>query len=195
MKKSTVYLLLLIIFFAALATYFALKQADVFQENRDSHATVTKLRADNRKVYTLEEQMRMLEKINREALEDGKNLLEENDSLKNSLLSKDNDLAKMKLFSDETAKTRDQAEQERSRLAQELEREKKRTLLLGKELEDSKTRYDSLSGELVLSRQLVRDIELTLATRERELENLKDDFFALEAELKLTRERLKELED
>lgn len=195
MKKSTVYLLLAVIFFAALATYFALQKADVSRESRDSQATVSKLRENNRRVYVQEEQIRSLEKVNQEALEDGKNLLEENDGLKNSLLVKDNDLAKMKLFLEETTKARKQAEQESSRSAKALEQEMKRSRLLEKELEDSKNRYDALNGELVHSRQLVKNIELTLAARERELENLKDDFFAIEAELKLARERIKELED
>lgn len=195
MKKSTVYLLLAVIFFAALATYFALQKADVSRESRDSQATVSKLRENNRRVYVQEEQIRSLEKVNQEALEDGKNLLEENDGLKNSLLVKDNDLAKMKLFLEETTKARKQAEQGSSRSAKALEQEMKRSRLLEKELEDSKNRYDALNGELVHSRQLVKNIELTLAARERELENLKDDFFAIEAELKLARERIKELED
>lgn len=195
MKKSTVYLLLVIIFLSALTTYFALQSADFSSENQSAQATVSKLRSDNRKVYTLEEQLRVLEKINHESLEDGKALLEEKDSLKNSLEAKDNDLAKMKLFSDEAIKNRESAERERARIAQELDREKKRSRLLEKELEAEKKRYDELNGELVRSRQLVKDIESTLATREQELENLKDDFFAVESELKITRERVEELED
>lgn len=195
MKKSTVYLLLVIIFLSALATYFALQSADFSLENQSAQATVSKLRSDNRKVYTLEEQVRVLEKINHESLEDGKALLEEKDSLKNSLEAKDNDLAKMKLFSDEAMKNRENAERERAQIAQDLDREKKRSRLLEKELEAEKKRYDELNGELVRSRQLVKDIESTLATREQELENLKDDFFAVESELKIMRERVKELED
>lgn len=195
MKKSTVYLLLVIIFLSALATYFALQSADFSSENQSAQATVSKLRTDNRKVYSLEEQVRVLEKINHESLEDGKALLEEKDSLKNSLEAKDNDLAKMKLFSDEAMKNREAAERERARTAQELEREKKRSRLLEKELEAEKKRYDELNGELVRSRQLIKDIEGTLATREQELENLKDDYFAVESELKITRERVEELEN
>ena len=195
MKKSTVYLLLGNVFFAALAVYFALESSSFSAEGAETRASVLKLRSENREVYSLKEQVRSLEKINLEAIEDEKRLLEENESLKNSILAKDNDLEKMKLFSNEAEKEKKSAEEKRSLAEKELSVEKSRIADLEKTLDAEKVRYDELSGELVRSRQLTKDLETALAARETELENLREDYFAVESELKISRDRIKELED
>lgn len=195
MKKSTVYLLLANIFFAALAVYFALESSDFSMEGAENRADVLKLRSANREVYSLKEQVRSLEKINLESIEDEKKLLEENESLKNSILVKDNDLEKMKLFSQEQEKGKKAAEARSSRATDELSAEKSRVADLEARLEAEKKRCDELTGELVRARNLTKDLETSLATRESELENLKEDYFAAESELKISRERIKELED
>lgn len=195
MKKSTVYLLLLNVLFAALAAYFALESSAFSTEGAENRAEVLRLRNENREVYSLKEQVRSLEKINLESIEDEKKLLEENEALKNSILVKDNDLEKMKLFSVEIEKGKKAAEAERSRAEKELAAEKARVADLEKKLEAEKARYDELNGELVRSRSLTKDLETALATRETELENLKEDYFAVETELKISRERIKTLEE
>lgn len=195
MKKSTVYLLLSNVFLAALAVYFALESSNFSAEGEETRADVLRLRSANREVYSLKEQVRSLEKINLEAIEDEKKLFEENESLKNSMIVKDNDLEKMKLFSDATVKEKESAEAERSLAEKALSAEKTRASDLEKLLEDEKKRYDDLNGELVRSRRLAKELEAALATRETELENLKEDYFAVETELKISRDRIKELEE
>lgn len=195
MKKSTVYLLLSNVLFAALAVYFAMESSDFSAEGAENRADVLKLRTANREVYSLKEQVRSLEKINLESIEDEKKLLEENETLKNSLLVKDNDLAKMKLFSDESEKGKKSAEEKQALAQKELSAEKSRVADLEKALEDEKKRGDEINGELVRSRDLIKGLETALATRETELENAREDYYAVETELKISRERIKELED
>ena len=115
MKKSTVYTLIAAVLLGALAIYFALEMRAVSAESEQKQAVVEKLRAENREVFTLKERIAALEKLNAESVEDSKKLLEENDSLKNVIAVKDNDLAKMKLFSDDAAKQRLEAIEARSR--------------------------------------------------------------------------------
>lgn len=195
MKKSTVYLLLSNVFFAALAVYFAMESSDFSAEGAENRADVLKLRTENREVFLLKEQVRSLEKINLESIEDEKKLLEENEALKNSILVKNNDLEKMKLFSDETEKSKLAAEDKCSLAEKELATEKARAADLEKVIEAEKLRYDELNGELVGARRQIKDLETSLAAREIEVENLKADYAAVENELNISRDRIKELED
>lgn len=194
MKKSTVYTLIAAVLLGALAIYFALEMRAVAAESEQKQAVVEKLRAENREVFTLKERIAALEKLNAESVEDSKKLLEENDSLKNVIAVKDNDLAKMKLFSDDAAKQRLEALEARSRAEAALAEEKARAEKLLAEIEASKLRADELNGEIVRLRELSREADALVAAKNVELEELKSDLAAFEAELAASREIIKELQ-
>ncbi len=194
MKKSTVYTLIAAVLLGALAIYFALEMRAVAAESEQKQAVVEKLRAENREVFTLKERIAALEKLNAESVEDSKKLLEENDSLKNVIAVKDNDLAKMKLFSDDAAKQRLEAIEARSRAEAALAEEKARAEKLLAEIEASKLRADELNGEIVRLRELSREADALVAAKNVELEELKGDLAAFEAELAASREIIKELQ-
>ena len=194
MKKSTVYTLIAAVLLGALAIYFALEMRAVAAESEQKQAVVEKLRAENREVFTLKERIAALEKLNAESVEDSKKLLEENDSLKNVIAVKDNDLAKMKLFSDDAAKQRLEALEARSRAEASLAEEKARAEKLLAEIEASKLRADELNGEIVRLRELSREADALVAAKNVELEELKGDLAAFEAELAASREIIKELQ-
>ena len=194
MKKSTVYTLIAAVLLGALAIYFALEMRAVSAESEQKQAVVEKLRAENREVFTLKERIAALEKLNAESVEDSKKLLEENDSLKNVIAVKDNDLAKMKLFSDDAAKQRLEALEARSRAEAALAEEKARAEKLLAEIETSKLRADELNGEIVRLRELSREADALVAAKNVELEELKGDLAAFEAELAASREIIKELQ-
>ncbi|MGN0834918.1 MAG: hypothetical protein ACI4QA_03710 [Candidatus Spyradosoma sp.] len=194
MKKSTVYTLLAAVLLGALAIYFALEMRAVAAESEQKQAVVEKLRAENREVFTLKERISALEKLNAESVEDSKKLLEENDSLKNVIAVKDNDLAKMKLFSDDAAKQRLEALEARSRAEAALAEEKARAEKLIAEIEAAKTRADELSGEIVRLRERSREADALVAAKNVELEDLKGDLAAFEAELAASREIIAELQ-
>ncbi|MGF0068385.1 hypothetical protein [Candidatus Spyradosoma sp. SGI.093] len=194
MKKSTVYTLIAAVLLGALAIYFALEMRAVAAESEQKQAVVEKLRAENREVFTLKERIAALEKLNAESVEDSKKLLEENDSLKNVIAVKDNDLAKMKLFSDDAAKQRLEALEARSRAEAALAEEKARAEKLLAEIEASKLRADELNGEIVRLRELSREADALVAAKNVELEELKGDLAAFEAELAASREIIKELQ-
>lgn len=194
MKKSTVYTLIAAVLLGALAIYFALEMRAVAAESEQKQAVVEKLRAENREVFTLKERIAALEKLNAESVEDSKKLLEENDSLKNVIAVKDNDLAKMKLFSDDAAKLRLEALEARSRAEAALAEEKARAEKLLAEIEASKLRADELNGEIVRLRELSREADALVAAKNVELEELKGDLAAFEAELAASREIIKELQ-
>ena len=194
MKKSTVYTLIAAVLLGALAIYFALEMRAVAAESEQKQAVVEKLRAENREVFTLKERIAALEKLNAESVEDSKKLLEENDSLKNVIAVKDNDLAKMKLFSDDAAKQRLEALEARSRAETALAEEKARAEKLLAEIEASKLRADELNGEIVRLRELSREADALVAAKNVELEELKGDLAAFEAELAASREIIKELQ-
>lgn len=194
MKKSTVYTLIAAVLLGALAIYFALEMRAVSAESEQKQAVVEKLRAENREVFTLKERIAALEKLNAESVEDSKKLLEENDSLKNVIAVKDNDLAKMKLFSDDAAKQRLEALEARSRAEAALAEEKARAEKLLAEIEASKLRADELNGEIVRLRELSREADALVAAKNVELEELKGDLAAFEAELAASREIIKELQ-
>lgn len=195
MKKSTVYFLLSNVLFAALAVYFALESSDFSAEGRESRAHVLKLRKDNRGFYTTKEEMRLLEKINSGLSKDAENLLGENAALKNAILAKDNDLEKMKLFSREQEKSKRDAEAQKALAENELAAAKSRVAELENAVDKEKKHSDELNGELVRARNLIKDLEISLATKESELENLREDYFAVETELNISRERIKTLEE
>lgn len=194
MKKSTVYTLIAAVLLGALAIYFALEMRAVAAESEQKQTVVEKLRAENREVFTLKERIAALEKLNAESVEDSKKLLEENDSLKNVIAVKDNDLAKMKLFSDDAAKQRLEALEARSRAEAALAEEKARAEKLLSEIEASKLRADELNGEIVRLRELSREADALVAAKNVELEELKGDLAAFEAELAASREIIKELQ-
>lgn len=194
MKKSTVYTLLAAVLLGALAIYFALEMRAVADENGQKQAVVEKLRAENREVFALKERISALEKLNAESVEDSKKLLEENDALKNTIAVKDNDLAKMKLFSDESAKQRLEAVEARSLAETALAEEKARAEKLIAEIEGAKQRADELNGEIVRLRERSREADALVAAKNVELENLKGDLAAFEAELAASREIIKELQ-
>lgn len=194
MKKSTVYTLIAAVLLGALAIYFALEMRAVAAESEQKQAVVEKLRSENREVFTLKERIAALEKLNAESVEDSKKLLEENDSLKNVIAVKDNDLAKMKLFSDDAAKQRLEALEARSRAEAALAEEKARAEKLLAEIEASKLRADELNGEIVRLRELSREADALVAAKNVELEELKGDLAAFEAELAASREIIKELQ-
>ncbi|MGN0883652.1 MAG: hypothetical protein ACI4P6_00410 [Candidatus Spyradosoma sp.] len=194
MKKSTVYTLIAAVLLGALAIYFALEMRAVAAESEQKQVVVEKLRAENREVFTLKERIAALEKLNAESVEDSKKLLEENDSLKNVIAVKDNDLAKMKLFSDDAAKQRLEALEARSRAEAALAEEKARAEKLLAEIEASKLRADELNGEIVRLRELSREADALVAAKNVELEELKGDLAAFEAELAASREIIKELQ-
>lgn len=194
MKKSTVYTVIAAVLLGALAIYFALEMRAVAAESEQKQAVVEKLRAENREVFTLKERIAALEKLNAESVEDSKKLLEENDSLKNVIAVKDNDLAKMKLFSDDAAKQRLEALEARSRAEAALAEEKARAEKLLAEIEASKLRADELNGEIVRLRELSREADALVAAKNVELEELKGDLAAFEAELAASREIIKELQ-
>lgn len=194
MKKSTVYTLLAAVLLGALAIYFALELRAVSAESEQKQVLVDKLREENREVFSLKERIAALEKLNAESVEDSKKLLEENDSLKNVIAVKDNDLAKMKLFSDDAAKQRLEALEARSRAEAALAGEKANAEKLLAEIEAAKLRADELNGEIVRLRERSREADALVAAKNVELEELKGDLAAFEAELTASREIIKELQ-